>query len=96
VQLAKRSDIHPLSCIADRGIPFVETLVDKSKGDVIIDYRKGDEAVVEGIKAAILSGKKLMYAFDAISEKDSSPDICKVLSTEGGKITNVLGLKALS
>jgi NADPH2:quinone reductase len=38
MQLAKRSDIHLLSRIADKGIPFVETLVDKSKGDVITDY----------------------------------------------------------
>jgi NADPH2:quinone reductase len=60
---------------------------------VIIDYRKGDEAVVEGIKVAIPSGEKLMYAFDTISEKGSSPNICKVLSTEGGKITNVLGFE---
>jgi len=34
-----------------------------------------------------------MYAFDAISEKGSSPNICKVLSTEGDKITNVLGFE---
>jgi hypothetical protein len=34
-----------------------------------------------------------MYAFDAISEKGSSPNICKVLSTEDGKITNVLGFE---
>jgi len=93
VQLAKRSNIHPLICIAGRGIPFVETLVDKSKGDVIIDYRKGNEAVVEGIKAAIPLGEKLMYAFDTINEKGSSPNICKALSTEGGKIMNVLGFE---
>ena len=60
---------------------------------MIIDYRKGDEAVVEGIKVAIPSGEKLMYAFGAISEKGSFPNICKVLSTEGGKITNVLGFE---
>ena len=34
-----------------------------------------------------------MYAFDAISEKGSSPNICKVLPTEDGKITNVLGFE---
>lgn len=89
MQLARRSNIHPLICIAGRGIPFVETLIDKSKGDVIIDYRKGNDAVVEGIRSAIPSGGKLMYAFDAISEQGSSPNICKVLSS-GGKITNVL------
>ena len=93
VQLAKRSEIHPLICIAGRGIPFVEALIDKSKGDVVIDYRKGDEAVVEGIKAAIPAGEKLMYAFDAVSEKGSSLNICKVLSTKGGKLTNVLQFK---
>ena len=90
LQLAQRSEIHPLICIAGRGIPFVETLIDKARGDVIIDYRKGDEAVVEGIKAAIPSSGKLLYAFDAISEKGSSANICKVLSNDGGKITNVL------
>ena len=91
--ISKQSDIHPFSCIAGRVIPFVETLVDKSKGDMTTDYRKGDKAVVEGIKVAIPSGEKLMYAFDAIDEKGSSPNICKVLSTEGGKITNVLGFE---
>jgi NADPH:quinone reductase len=93
VKLAKRAGIHPLICIAGRGIPFVETLIDKSKGDVIIDYQKGDEAVVEGIKAAVPSGEKLMYAFDAVSGNGSSPNICKVLLTEGGKITNVLAFE---
>jgi NADPH:quinone reductase len=57
----------------------VETLVDKSKGGVITDHRKVEEAVVEGIKAAIPSGEKLMYAFDAVSEKGSSLDVCKVI-----------------
>jgi NADPH:quinone reductase len=93
VQLAKRSDIHPLTCIAGRGIPFVETLVDKSKGDVTIDYQRGDEAVVEGIKTAIPADEKLEYAFDAVGEKGSPPKICNVLSTEGGKIMNVLGFE---
>jgi NADPH2:quinone reductase len=93
VQIAKRSDIHPLICIAGRGIPFMEMPVDKSKGGVIIDYRKSDETAVEGIEAAIPSSEKLMCAFNAISEKGSSPNICKVLSTEGGKITNVLGFE---
>ena len=34
-------------------------------GNIIVDRRKGDKAVVESINAAILSGKKLMYVFDA-------------------------------
>jgi len=89
VQLAVRSQIHPIICVAGKGIPFVEGIIDKGKGDKVVDYRKGDEAVVEEIKSA-LDGKKLLYAFDAVSEKGTYVNICKVLSTDGGKMTNVL------
>ena len=58
IQLAKKSNIHPIITVAGRGIPFVEGMIDRSKGDTIVDYRDGDEAVVEGIKKA-LGGKKL-------------------------------------
>jgi NADPH:quinone reductase len=88
VQLAKKAGIRPLICIAGNGIPFVEGLIEK--GDTIIDYRKADEAVVEDIRAAVPHGTKLMYAFDAVSEKGSTAKISQVLSTEGGKITTVL------
>jgi NADPH2:quinone reductase len=68
IQLAKKSKIRPIITVAGRGIPFVEGIIDRSKGDTIVDYRDGDEAVVEGIKKA-LGGKKLFYAYDAVSEK---------------------------
>lgn len=53
-----------------------------------MDYRKGDAAVVEGIKEA-LKGQKLEHAFDAVSEKGSFQNICKILEPTG-KITLVL------
>jgi hypothetical protein len=34
--------------VAGRGILFAESLIDKSKGDAIIDYRNGDEAIIAG------------------------------------------------
>ena len=70
IQFAQRSQLHPLIVVAGAGAPYVETLIDRSKGDTIIDYRKGDEAVVQGIKDA-LKGKTLEYAYDAVSEKGS-------------------------
>ena len=88
VQLANKAGIHPLICVAGKGIPFVESLIDKSKGDVVIDYRK--DGLVDGIKSAVPSGEKLMYAFDAISGHGSYQNICKVLSTDGGKLALVL------
>ena len=85
IQLAKRAGIGPLICVAGRGIKFVENFLDKSAGDTIIDYRKGDEAVVEELKRF----GKMSYAFDAVSDHNSYVNIGKVLE-KGGKITLVL------
>ncbi|ETI25926.1 hypothetical protein G647_02703 [Cladophialophora carrionii CBS 160.54] len=83
VKLLVRSKIHPIIAVAGRGIPFVQGLLDKSKGDVVVDYRKGDEHVVEALRAAVPAGQKLMYAFDAVSEKGSYQNVCKVLDPRG-------------
>ena len=92
IQLAQLSNIHPLICVAGRGISHVEGLIDKSKGDVIIDYRDGDEALAEALKEAgkRTSSGKVQYAFDAVSENGSSQNICKVLDAASGAITVVL------
>ncbi|KAI0829560.1 GroES-like protein [Hypoxylon sp. FL0890] len=91
VQFARKSNIHPLICVAGSSQSYVETLIDRSKGDIIIDYRDGDEAVVEALKKAA-GGSKLLYAFDATSEKNSYVNISQVLA-EGAKITLVLPSK---
>lgn len=88
VQLAKRAGLGPLLCVAGKGIPFVEKMLDKSAGDAVIDYRDGDDAVVEGLKKAANS-KELLYAFDAVSEKGSYVNLGKVLG-KGSKMTLVL------
>ncbi|OCK77360.1 GroES-like protein [Lepidopterella palustris CBS 459.81] len=88
LKLAALSNIHPLITIAGAGASYVETLIDRSKGDTIIDYRKGDAAVVSGIKEA-LKGATLRYAFDAVSDHGSYQNIAKVLDPHGA-ITLVL------
>ena len=94
IQFAQKSDIHPIIAIAGRGEKFVETLIDRSKGDTIVDYRKGDDAVVQGIRDA-LKGKKLCYAFDAITEHNSYVNIAQVLERgkDVGHLTVVLPIK---
>lgn len=91
IKLAKASNIHPIIAVAGKGQDFVETLIDRSKGDEIVDYRKGDEAVVSGIEVALKAAGigKAEYAYDGISEKGSYQNICKVLAP-GGKFTTVL------
>ncbi|KAI9730584.1 MAG: hypothetical protein M1834_005827 [Cirrosporium novae-zelandiae] len=93
LKLASLSNIHPLITVAGRGIPFVESLLDKSKGDMVIDYRKGDESVVSEIKTA-LGGRKLKHAYDGVSEGSSARNIGKVLDpTAGSLLTYVLTLE---
>ncbi|KAK3646452.1 hypothetical protein LTR56_008550 [Elasticomyces elasticus] len=88
IQFAQRSNIHPLICIAGRAQQHVKALISPEKGDVIVDYREGNDAVVKGIRDA-LKVEKLEYAFDAVSEKGSYQNICQVLQPDG-RITLVL------
>jgi NADPH2:quinone reductase len=75
--------------VAGRGIDFVESIIDRSKGDTIIDYRKGDDAVIAGLKDA-LKGKKFQYAFDATSEHNSYTNIVAAGLEKDGHLTVVL------
>lgn len=78
--------------VAGGGASYVETLITRSKGDTIIDYRKGDEAVVSGIKDALAKSgfKEGHHAYDAVSEKGSYQNIVPALAKEGSQITLVL------
>jgi NADPH:quinone reductase-like Zn-dependent oxidoreductase len=88
IQLAKKANIHPIIAVAGNGIRFVESLINRSKGDTIVDYRNGDEAVVSGIQKA-LNGAKIEYAYDAVCEKNSFVNISRVLDPNG-RVTYVL------
>lgn len=89
--MAQASNIHPIIAVAGRGHAFVEKLISREKGDSIIDYRNGDDAVVSGLKDALkkAGASDVHHAFDAVSEKGSFQNICKVLAKES-KITLVL------
>jgi NADPH:quinone reductase-like Zn-dependent oxidoreductase len=94
VQLAQRSNIHPVLCVAGRACDYVEGFIDRSKGDTVIDYRQGDEAVVAGLVEA-LKGQAIGHALDAVSEGSSIANIGEVFRRAGdggkGKATFVLG-----
>ncbi|EHK19345.1 uncharacterized protein TRIVIDRAFT_49491 [Trichoderma virens Gv29-8] len=89
VKLAVLSNIHPIIAVAGRGIDFVETLIDRSRGDTIVDYRQGDNSVVEAIKTA-LGNKEPEFAFDAVSENGTVLNISRVINKTIGKIAVVL------
>lgn len=91
VQLARLSGIHPIIAVAGQSTAFVETLLDASKGDVVVDYRGGDEAAVAALKKAV-GEKKVYHVINAISEGSSNYIVSEVLQ-EGGKVSVVLPWK---
>lgn len=89
----KKSHSHtlpdPIICVAGRSAPHVEALIDRSKGDTIVDYRGGDDAVVSGIRnAAIPAGTKLLYALDAVSEDNTYVNLAKALDSASSDSSN--------
>ncbi|KAF4215064.1 hypothetical protein CNMCM5878_008523 [Aspergillus fumigatiaffinis] len=89
IKLLQKADIHPIICVAGRGKEFVRSHLSEEKGDVVIDYREGESAVVAAIREAVLKGKKLRYALDAVSEKASFAVVCQVLDPAGGAMSVV-------
>ncbi|CAG8058839.1 unnamed protein product [Penicillium salamii] len=87
IKFAQLSNIHPIIAVAGKGASFVETLISKDKGDTIIDYREGDEAVRSKIKAA--ANVPIHHAYDAVSEKGSYLNLGAALEAPG-RITVVL------
>lgn len=83
IKLANRADIHPLFVIAGKGAPYVETLIDATKGDRIIDYRQGPDAVANSLKEALtasgLEKEGFKHAFDTITNDVSYRTISSVL-----------------
>ncbi|KAF2427694.1 GroES-like protein [Tothia fuscella] len=93
IQFARLSGLHPIIGVAGRGIPFAESLIDKSKGDAIIDYRNGNEAIVTGIKDALKAagceGIPLKYSYDGTVKDDSQKNIVAVMGPNGSNANRV-------
>jgi NADPH2:quinone reductase len=90
VKLAEIVSVHLVICVAGRGMAFVEGLIDRERGGVVIYYRKGVESVLRGVREA-LGGKELEFVFDAISEKGSHDNYWPAMDPDHGKVTFVLG-----
>ena len=83
IKLLKQADIHPILCVAGNGIPYVRTLIEPAKGDRIIDYREGNEAIVKNLAAGIPAGQTCAYAYDTVSDQQSTINISQVLDPHG-------------
>ena len=83
IKLLNHVGIHPILCVAGNGIPFVKTLIDPAKGDKIIDYREGNDAIVKNLAASVPAGQICSYAYDTVADHQSTTNIAQVLDPHG-------------
>lgn len=89
IKLAKASNIHPIIAVAGGSSQYVKTLLDTSKGDTLIDYRNGVEAMQKDVLIA-LNGVKARHAVDCISSKGTWVPLAQLLE-RGGVVSVVSG-----
>ncbi|TPR07709.1 Ankyrin repeats (3 copies) family protein [Aspergillus niger] len=86
IKLLRASNIHPIIAIAGGGSPYVQSLLDLSKGDTVIDYRNGTDSTIAAIKSLNLNIKN---ALDTIVDETSAHVLTQVV-TPGGQVDHVL------
>jgi NADPH:quinone reductase len=94
IKLARRSNVHPIIAIAGSGRDMVETLLDPTKGDTVVDYREGHDHIVaktrELLQAQGLEPASPSLALDTISEKGSPELMTRMLTHDHGHASFVL------
>lgn len=89
IKLAKLSNIHPIIAICGGSQDYVKSILDPSKGDIIVDYRNGIQAMKAAVKKA-LGELEVHHALDAISSQGTWIPISQMLSP-GGQLSVVSG-----
>lgn len=80
VKLAALSNIHPIVAVARNRKKYVESLIDRSKGDFIIDYREEEKAIYLGLKTAIRNNSLRLDRLSAMNY--GGPHACNIRKQE--------------
>ncbi|PGH08631.1 hypothetical protein GX51_01151 [Blastomyces parvus] len=85
IKLARRSNIHPIIAVAGKGSHYVETLIDRSRGDAIVDYRGGLKATVDGITSSLKQAGHgtVHHAVDCVAIERSAKVLKKCIAPGG-------------
>jgi len=90
VKLVSLSNLHPIIAVSGQGSDYVKSIIDPGKGDVVVDYRQGEEKLLASISKAILRNDKIKYAFDAISNPNTINLLGRAIDSESGVPGTVL------
>lgn len=85
IKLARNSNIHPIIAVAGKGSQHVESLLDRSKGDAVFDYRDGDDKVISQIRAHLKDGKfgEVLHGLDPGIGKPSENVLNEIVASNG-------------
>ena len=85
IKLARSSNIHPIIAIAGKGTHYVKTLLDSTKGDVVLDYRNGADETISQIRAHLKAGDygAVRYGLDPGIGLPSQKVLTEVVSPDG-------------
>jgi NADPH:quinone reductase len=90
-QLAKLSNLHPIIGIAGKSAKLANEFC-----DYVVDYRDGEDAVVQGIQEILKKeglDNKVKHVYDGFSEKGSHEIIARVIDPNGGHVSHLLPLE---
>ena len=94
IKLAVASNLHPIVAAAGAGGDYVSSLLDHSKGDVVVDYSSGRAGLQKGIQSTLSRTKnspRPVAALDTICEGDSA-EVCLSSLSPQGRLAHVLPL----
>ncbi|KAL4860949.1 hypothetical protein BDV12DRAFT_204526 [Aspergillus spectabilis] len=91
IKLACNSNVHPIITVAGKGSHYVESLIDRSKGDTIGDYHQRVEATAKGISSSLEQAghTSVWHAIDAAIVPQSAEFLRQVVAP-GGQIDFIL------
>lgn len=90
VKLLSLSNMHPIIAVAGKSSDYVKSIVNPSRGDVVIDYRQGEEDILAAIREAVPNKERVKYAFDAISTPTTINLLGRAIDPDGGVLGTVL------
>jgi NADPH2:quinone reductase len=85
IKLARNSNIHPIIAVAGKGTHYVSTLLDRTKGDTVIDYRAGADEVIRQIRAHLADGNygKVLHGIDPGIGLPSQKVLTEIVAPDG-------------
>lgn len=103
IQLARRSNVHPIIGIVGKSKDLVLDLLGdgpQKYGDAVVDYRGGEEAIIKGVQEAVAASRKhypgyetadiqITRAYDPMSYDGGYVTLSKLLQGDDARLATV-------